>query len=157
MPKPFTRILALFLVAAALGTGCGEVEESTSSSSDEPAHLEPIENSTVKRVVLVPRAVERLGIKTAEVRPATPQEMEGIVPAGQPARTAIPFEAVLYDKKGAPFTYTNPKEREYVRQAITLDGIKKNVAVMSAGPPTGTRVVTVGGIELYGAETGVGK
>ena len=158
MAKPSPRILALVLVAAAFGAaGCGEVDESSSSSSDSPAHLEPIEGSTLKRVVLVPRAVERLGITTAEVRTASPQEREGLVPAGQAARTAIPFEAVLYDKAGAPFTYTNPKGWEYVRHPITLDGIKNNVAVMSAGPPPGTWVVTVGGIELYGAETGGGK
>jgi hypothetical protein len=158
MPKPSPRILALALVAAAFGAAaCGEVEESSSSSSDDPAHLEPIEGSSFKRVVLVPRAVERLGIKTAEVRPASPQEKEGLGAVNLPGRNAIPFEAVLYDKTGAPFTYTNPKEREYVRHAITLDGIKNNVAVMSAGPPPGAWVVTVGGIELYGAETGVGK
>lgn len=157
MPKQLSRILALVLMAAAFGAGCGEVEEASISSSDAPAQLEPIEGSTVKRVVLAPRAVERLDIRTAGVRPASPQEMEGVVPAGQPTRTAIPFEAVLYDKKGAPFTYTNPKEREYVRQAIALDGIKNNVAILSSGPPLGTQVVTVGGIELYGVETGVGK
>src|SRR5688572_4073614 len=111
MPKRTHRVLALLLVAAVGAAGCGEVDESSSSSANAPAQLEPIEGSTVKRVVLVPRAVERLDIRTAEVRSASPQEMEGIVPAGQPTRTAIPFEAVLYDKAGAPFAYTNPKER----------------------------------------------
>lgn len=151
-----TRItLSLAAVGLAL-TGCAEVKEST-AKKESPSHLETIEGSTIKRVVLVPKAVERLGIKTVPIRPATSQEMEGITPAGQNGRLAVPYDAVIYDKTGAPFTFTNPTSLTYVRQPITVDGIKNKVAVLSTSPPAGTQVVTVGAIELYGAETGVGK
>ena len=155
MRSYFPRIIVL-LVAGALGlAGCGE--EQAAPTSPSPAYVEPIEGTNLKRVVLVPRAVERLDIRTVEVRPATPQEMAGVTPAGQVGRTAVPFDAVMYDKNGVPFTYTNPKDLEYVRQPITLDGIRNNLAVIAVGPPPGTRVVTVGASELYGVETGVGK
>jgi hypothetical protein len=83
--------------------------------------------------------------------------MAGIVPAGQGGRTAIPYDAVLYDNAGATFSYTNPKDLDYVRQPITVEGIRNKVAVLTAGPPSGTAVVTVGAAQLYGVETGVGK
>ena len=152
-----TRI-TLSLVAVGLSlAGCAEVKETSAVKKESPSHLETIEGSTIKRVILVPKAVERLGIQTVTIRPATPQEMEVVTPAGQGGRTAIPYDAVIYDKTGAPFTFTNPAELAYVRQAITVEGIKNKVAVLSAGPTVGTKVVTVGAIELYGAETGVGK
>lgn len=150
------RIALVPAVALAGMTGCAK-EETATKKKDKGASLVPIEGTTIKRIVLVPKAAERLGIDTVKVREATPQEMAGIVPAGQGGRTAVPYAAVLYDKTGATFTYTNPKDLDYVRQAITVEGIKENVAVLTAGPPPGTGVVTVGGAELYGVETGVGK
>jgi len=44
----------------------------------------------------------------------------------------------------------------FVRHAITVDRIEADRAVLSAGPPIGTLVVTVGVAELWGIETGVG-
>ena len=46
---------------------------------------------------------------------------------------------------------------EYDHQPITVAGIKSKVAILAAGPPLGTAVVTAGAAELYGVETGVGK
>ena len=39
---------------------------------------------------------------------------------------------------------------------VTVEEIEGDVAHISAGPPTGTLVVTTGAAELYGAEIGVG-
>ena len=44
----------------------------------------------------------------------------------------------------------------YLRAEITIDEITGETAVLSAGPPIGTSVVTTGAAELYGAEIGVG-
>lgn len=151
------RRMVLLPAMAAIGlTGCAEAE-TAAKTKDTAAALVPIEGTNLKRVVLVPKAAERLGIETEPVRGATPDEMAGLVPAGQGGRMAIPYAAVLYDKTGATFTYINPQAHDYVRQPITLDGIKNKVAVVAVGPPAGTAVVTVGGAELYGVETGVGK
>lgn len=157
MSKRSLRLLAVLLVGAAVGgTGCAS-ETPVAAKKPSPAQLEPIDGTTIKRVVLVPRAVERLDIQTVAVRSATPQEMAGVTPAGQGGRTVVPYDALVYDKAGAPFAYTNPKGLEYVRQAVILDGIKNKLAIVSAGPATGTNVVIVGAMELYGVETGVGK
>jgi len=148
--------IALMLAFGLLGaTGCAE--KTTTAKKPSPARVEAIDGSTIKRVVLEPKAVERLDIKTDKVRVATPEEMAGIVPAGQGGRTVVPFDAVLYDNTGATFAYTVPKPLEYLRQPITVEGIRNKVAVLTAGPPPETVVVTVGSVLLYGAETGVGK
>ncbi len=69
----------------------------------------------------------------------------------------VPYSAVLYDAKGATFVYTNPEGRAYVRHPVTVDRIDGPTALLSAGPPVGTWVVTIGGSELLGIEFGVGK
>lgn len=69
----------------------------------------------------------------------------------------IPYAAVIYDLNGNTWTYTNPQPLTFVREPITVDYIEGELAVLSAGPPIGTTVVTVGVAELYGTETGVGK
>jgi hypothetical protein len=38
---------------------------------------------------------------------------------------------------------------------VTIKEVQDNVATLSAGPPAGTQVVTVGAIELWGAELGI--
>ena len=70
--------------------------------------------------------------------------------------TAIPWSAVIYDKKGAPWVYTSPRDSVFVRVPITIDRIEGEVATLSSGPPAGTKIVTRSAIKLYGAETGVG-
>jgi hypothetical protein len=44
----------------------------------------------------------------------------------------------------------------FVRHSISIDQINGNQAVLSAGPPSGTAVVTVGAAELFGTEVGIG-
>jgi len=144
----------LLTLAAFAFAGCAKVDAEAKKSS--ASRVEAIDGSSIKRVVLNPGAEKRLDIQTAKVREATPQEIVGI-PAGLSSRSVIPYEALIYDKTGATFTYTNPKDLDYVRAAITVDGIKDKVVVLSAGPPLGTPVVTVGAVLLYGVETGVGK
>ncbi len=63
---------------------------------------------------------------------------------------------MLYDEAGATWVFTNPKGLEYVRASIVVDTIVGDDARLKDGPPVGTRVVTVGVAELYGAEQGVG-
>jgi hypothetical protein len=38
-----------------------------------------------------------------------------------------------------------------------VDHIQGDLVVLQEGPAAGTSVVTVGAVELYGADTGVGK
>jgi hypothetical protein len=63
----------------------------------------------------------------------------------------------LYLPTGETIVYTSPKPNTYVREAINIDYIAGDVAVLKKGPPAGTNVVTVGAAEIYGAELSGGK
>ena len=115
----------------------------------EPTALEPIpaveikdgaDESAPKTLTLTPDAVRRLEIQTVVVEDSS----------------AIPFSAVIYDKTGAPWLYSSPQERTYIRVPVTIERVVGDTAELSAGPGVGTVVVTQAAIKLYGAETGVG-
>lgn len=69
----------------------------------------------------------------------------------------VPYQAVIYGVKGETWVYTNPEPLVYIRQPIQIDFIDEDMVVLKDGPTPGTRVVTVGVAELFGAETGVSK
>jgi len=122
--------------AAVLGlTGCGTTQATT--SSEGPAKVEPVPGSEVSKLTLTPDAVARLGIET--------------VPAGP----TIPLSAVLYDKDGKTWAFTNPEPGTYIREPVAIASVANQVATLQSGPPAGTAVVTVGGAELLGTEYGV--
>jgi hypothetical protein len=76
--------------------------------------------------------------------------------ASRSARMVVPYAAVLYDARGDTWVYTNPQSLVFVRHRIHIDYIEGNMAVLSAGPPVGTVVVTSGAAELFGTEFKVG-
>jgi hypothetical protein len=142
------RIALLLLLASLAISACGaapgaEEEEGASTA----AKVEPIPGTHMKRIVLEPEAVERLGVRTAVVRPW--HESDGGV------GVQVPHASVFYAAEGASFIYTNPKPRIYVRQKVVIDDIIRGKAYLAKGPPPGTTVVTDGASELLGVETGV--
>ena len=98
------------------------------------------EDSDPKTLTLTADAVRRLELQTLVVKDAT----------------AIPFSAVIYDKTGAPWVYSSPQARTFIRVPVTVENVVGDTATVSAGPDAGTVVVTRAAIKLYGAETGVG-
>ena len=108
------------------------------------AHVEAINGSSLKKVVLTQKAADRLDIKT------------GAVTADAAGALSTPYASVLYDVKGNTWVYTNPEPLVYVRHAITVLSVKGPLALLKTGPAAGTAVVVVGASELYGAESGVG-
>lgn len=76
---------------------------------------------------------------------------------GGAIRKIIPYAAVIYDVHGQTWVYTNPAPLTFVRQSISIDYIEDDFAFLTDGPSASTVVVTVGGAELYGTETGVSK
>ena len=76
--------------------------------------------------------------------------------AGSGSALTVPYAAVIYDAKGATWSYVNTAPLVFLRSQITVDEIDGDTAVLSAGPSVGTSVVTTGAAELYGAEIGVG-
>jgi hypothetical protein len=121
--------------------------DNEAASNAGPAKLEPVKGSPYSQIVLTAHAAQRLGVQMAAVR-------EARVGSGA-QRKVIPYAAVLYDPSGSAFTFTSPRRLVFVRRPIAVDYVSGNLAVLRAGPPSGTAVVTVGAAELLGTEYGV--
>jgi starvation-inducible outer membrane lipoprotein len=134
-------ILVLATLTALLLGACGQAP--SEATEPEPAVVEDIDGSALKRLTLTDDAVERIGIETGSV----------MTVAG---RLEVPSASVLYDQNGQAWVYTNPQGHVFLRSEITITGTTGDETLLSAGPPPETRVVTVGVAELYGTELGVG-
>jgi hypothetical protein len=136
-PKNFFLFLFVTLIALSLAA-CGP--KSITTEKINPSTLEEIEGSDLQRVILTEKAAERIGVQTVPV--------DGMV---------VPYSAVIYDIEGNTWVYTNPEELTFVRAPIVVDRIEGDQAFLSQELETDAPVVTVGVIEIYGAETGVSK
>jgi hypothetical protein len=130
---------ALVLALPLALTACGG---SGSSSTSEPATVEKASGTDAYLVRLSADAAKRLRVRTA-------------VATAEAGRTVIPFSAVLYAPNGRTCTYVSTKPRTFQREHIVVDHIAGDHAVLSSGPAAGTRVVTVGAVELLGAESAI--
>ena len=140
MSPKHVSMAGLAIGAAAILAGCA----TATPAETPPALIKPVAGSQIPQLQLTERAVQRLGIVTQPVRPITT--------AGQPAREVIPYSAVVYDTDGSTWTYVNSAARTYEREPITVADIEGEAALLSAGPPAGSAVVTVGAAELLGTE-----
>lgn len=139
-------ILALVLMNFFL-SACGP--KPPAAEKIQPAQLEPVEGSKLKRVLLTEKAAERIDIQTAAV---TTKAVNGI------ERQVVPYAAVIYDTEGNTWVYTSTAPLTFVREPIEVAFIEGDEAVLlSEDLSPETLVVTVGVAELYGAETGVSK
>lgn len=129
-------ILAI-LVALSLAA-CGP--RTSTTEMIPPSMLEEIEGSDLKRVILTEKAAERIGVQTVPV--------DGLV---------VPYSAVIYDVEGNTWLYTNPEPLTFVRAQIVIDRIEGDQAFLTEELQTDAPIVTMGVIEIYGAETGVSK
>lgn len=129
------------LVAVALLSACGEVPGSE-SEVNEPFTLEPIKGTDFTRVILTAKAAERVGIETAAV-------------TGNGETKTVPASAVWVGVNGEEWVYTAPEPLVFVRAVIDIDRYEGDMAVLSAGPAAGTKVVSVGVPELIGSEFGI--
>jgi hypothetical protein len=131
-----------FIIAALLLPAC--TSATVGVDVIKPVHLEPIAGTNLNRVILTEKAAERLDIQTGLVRD---EEIDGT------QQKVIPYAAVLYDATGQAWAYTNPEPLVFIRQAIVIDHIKGDMAVLSEGPASGMAVVTIGAAELFGSES----
>lgn len=148
MPSQFQRIattvgvaMGLIFAGAALAAGDGP---SSSGKKDRPAKVEAIEGSKVKRVTVTEKAAKRLDIQTGEVGKDGADQL------------VAPYASILYDIGGGTWVYTMPQALTFVRHSVVVNAIKGEKAFLKEGPAPGTKIVTVGVAELYGAEKGVG-
>jgi hypothetical protein len=144
MSRPWRRltVAAVAAVAVIALTACAD-RKASASTKHEPATLVEVKGSDVKQVVLTQKAADRLRIQVAAV-------------SGVAGALVIPYDAVVYDPEGKTWAFTSPKRLTFVRSPITVAAIEGDRAVLSAGPPIGTTVVTVGTAELYGTENEIG-
>jgi hypothetical protein len=128
-------------VAIATSAGCAEIE-SVTAEPYEPAALESTGPDKPARVILTQEAVDRVALQTIEVK-ALGKDL------------TVDHAALVFDKAGKPWVFSVVGPRTYIRAAVTIKEVQDNVVTLTAGPPAGTQVVTVGAIELWGAELGI--
>jgi multidrug efflux pump subunit AcrA (membrane-fusion protein) len=145
--------LAAAICLAAAGCSRADTAEEAEGASDAVT-LEPVAGTELSKVILTPEAVERLGIRTGQVRVERVARRRGTAAA---SRKVVPHAAVLYDEHGDTWAFTSPEPLTFVRRRIEVDRIEGGRAVLKDGPAAGTTVVTVGAAELLGAELGVGE
>ena len=136
--------MAALIVATWALLGC---QEETVVQHTPPATLEESGQKGIMKIRLTERAAERIGIETVQIREENVTRAGGDV-----TRKVVPYGAIMYDKKGATWTFTNPEPLVYVRHSITVENIDGDRVILAEGPPAGTAVVMVGAAELMGAE-----
>ena len=136
--KRILLFLSMILVAALGMAACAP--KPVTLEKINPSTLEDIDGSDLKRVILTEKAAERIGVETVPVN--------GLV---------VPYAAVIYDTEGDTWVYTNPEPLTFVRALIVVDRIEGDQVFLSQELETDAPIVTVGVIEIYGAETGVSK
>jgi hypothetical protein len=140
--------IALVLIAAlGLALYSRVAADEGDAAQNEPAYVEPIEGSSLSRIVVSEQAAKRIGLATTSV---TDDTANGV------SRKVIPYSAVIYSPNGETWAYTSPEPRVFVREAIGIERIEGDKAILTEGPAAGTEVVTVGAAELLGAESGLG-
>lgn len=146
--KQVHRLLVLGLIAGTVQlTGCGK--HTAKLEHEQPAEVKHIEGTKLSRVTLTPKAMERLAVQTANVT-----EQKG--PRGELLQKTVPYAALLYDAYGKTFVYKSPESRVFVRHPIVVDYIEGGIVYLIDGPESGTKVATVGAVEIYGTEFEVG-
>jgi len=90
----------------------------------------------------------RAGERVAVELPTSESKSEALV---------IPFNAVLHDIHGGQWVYAQTAEHAYSRKRIQVARLAGTDAVLTSGPPAGTKIVTDGSAELFGTEFMTGK
>lgn len=123
---------------AVLLTGCKEVKEAAVSGY-QPAKVEAVGGLDVSQVTLTQEGANRVDLRTATA-----------ARSGQ--HTVVPYAALIYDSQGVPWVYTSRVPLTFRRTKVVVDRIEGNRVLLASGLRPGTRVVTVGAAEVYGAE-----
>lgn len=69
----------------------------------------------------------------------------------------VPWSAVVFDIHGGTWVYEQVGDRRFVRRRVVVDYTSGEDAVLASGPAEGTKVVSAGALQLFGAETGFVK
>lgn len=146
-------VAALPVAACQQAAGAERQNEAITPAKIKSATVERVPGTEFSRVILTAKAADRLDIRTAPVREAL------VTRAGNGAgtRKVVPYAALLYDAHTNTWVYTNPEPLVFVRHRVSVAYIEGDMAVLSDGPPSGTKVVTAGAALLFGTEFEVGQ
>lgn len=123
-----------------------------SSHAARPANAPPSANPAAGTVDLFYELDNRA------VKYSPGQRVEASLPLkGEAESLTVPWAAVLHDIHGGTWVYEHTGERTFTRRRVVVRYVIGDTAVLAFGPPAGTRVVTDGAAELFGAETGFSK
>jgi hypothetical protein len=139
--RPVVTVLVA-LAGVLLLAGCKEIEAASVSSGYEPSTVEEVAGLEVKQVTFTDLGAAQVDLATAAVR-AIGQD------------TVVPYASLIYDGQGVSWVYTSPRPLTFLRAEVVVDRIEGDLVMLAEGPPPGTRVVTVGATEVYGAELGI--
>src|SRR5579884_893670 len=135
-------LIALLGGAALLAcAGCG----ASNPPRTEPSYVVGRVPGTHQwQIVLTPDGAGAIGIQTARAASVR----------GRRASVTIPLSAIIYSATGETYAYVSPRRLAYRQVAIRVRTIVGRTVYLRSGVPPGSRVVTVGAEELFGAQTG---
>jgi hypothetical protein len=138
--RSYRWAVALLAAGVAL-TSCGAAEGQAADLA-EVATVEEADDGGPDIITLSAAAEGRLGIATTPV-------------AADPAGLVVPYAALVYATDGSTWVFVRKEPLTYQRTAVTVARKTGDQVALTAGPPAGTEVVTVGAAELVGVETGI--
>ena len=76
---------------------------------------------------------------------------------GDEKSISVPWKSIVYDIDGGTWVYVQKAPYTYFRQRVEVRYVEDGRAVLRKGPAPGTKIVTDGAEEVFGAEFGYGK
>jgi ABC-type oligopeptide transport system substrate-binding subunit len=147
--KPQPRQALAAVACAALLFALPACAQSTAvtpaAAGSAPVKVEKNATTGIAKLTLTEQGLARIQLKTVPVA------------AGAGTDVLLPYASLLYDASGKTWVYTNPAPQVFERQAVTVSKVESGVVTATKGPAVGTPVVTVGAVELFGAELNTGK
>jgi hypothetical protein len=144
MSNKSNKFLVITVITLFCFIGCNN--NHFEKENDHPAVVEDIQGTNLSSVTLTDKAIDRIGLQTAEVKEEH----------GSPLRLVVPYSSIIYDPTGQVWVYTSSKPQTFIRHKVDVDHIEGDKVFLKSGPPKGTVVATVGTAELYGTEMKIG-
>jgi hypothetical protein len=116
--------------------------ETPSGDNYAPATVTTADPSSAPTVKFTEEAASRVDLTMSTV-------------AGREGALVVEYAALIYDKQGKTWVYTAPEPLTFLRAEVVVTEIDGNHVMLSDGPPPGTKVVTQGVTQVYGAELGM--
>lgn len=131
---------ALVTALVALAPAACNQAEAAPTEHYQPSKITAATDGGHPVVTLTKLGARKIGLKTEAVK-----KREG--------GTSIPYASLLYDADaGQPYVFVNTDELNFHRTDVTVENIVNDTVNLTAGPPVGARVVTVGLPQIHGAE-----